>query len=87
MHKTIGQLKSLGFIPWVEPRGGMFVWCSLPDGLDAAGLAREALKVGIVLAPGNVFSPSQTAGNLMRFSVSRSLDPRSVPVSRIRCQG
>ena len=39
----------------------MFLWCSLPDGVDAAEIARRALADNIVLAPGNAFSLSGTA--------------------------
>ena len=46
------------------------------DGLDSADVARAALKNNIVLAPGNVFSPSQSATSSMRFNVSQSLDGR-----------
>jgi DNA-binding transcriptional MocR family regulator len=54
----------------------MFLWCKLPDGLDAADIARRALAESIVLAPGNAFSLSQTAGGFMRFNVAQSVDQR-----------
>lgn len=76
MRETIRQLKPIGFVPWVEPRAGMFLWCHLPRGLDAARLAKAALEEGIVLAPGNVFSLSHSAQGLMRFNVSQMADPR-----------
>ena len=43
---------------------------------DAPDLARRALAAGIVLAPGNVFSLSPTAGSFMRFNVAQSADER-----------
>lgn len=61
---------------WLEPRGGIFLWCQLPDGLDAADVARRALADNIVLAPGNVFSVSQSATRFLRFNVVQSSDPR-----------
>ena len=54
----------------------MFLWCRLPDGIDAAEIAREALAADIVLAPGNVFSLSQSAHGFLRFNVAQSLDGR-----------
>ncbi|WP_430251436.1 PLP-dependent aminotransferase family protein [Neorhizobium sp. DAR64860/K0K1] len=71
-----GRLKAIGIVPWIEPQAGMFLWCQLQDGLDSADVARAALKHNIVLAPGNVFSPSQSATGYMRFNVSQSLDGR-----------
>ncbi|MGO7207091.1 aminotransferase class I/II-fold pyridoxal phosphate-dependent enzyme, partial [Rhizobium ruizarguesonis] len=70
------KLKNLGITPWLEPQAGMFLWCRLPDGIDAADAARAALEKRIVLAPGNAFSLSQSATNFMRFNVSQTLDPR-----------
>jgi DNA-binding transcriptional MocR family regulator len=76
MSATVERLKALGITPWIEPDAGMFVWCRLPDGVDAPGLARRALAEGIVLAPGNVFSLSPSAGSFMRFNVAQSADER-----------
>jgi DNA-binding transcriptional MocR family regulator len=71
-----GRLRALGIEPVIEPQAGMFLWCRLPDGVDAADVARAALGEGVVLAPGNVFSPDQSAGGLMRFNVSQMGEPR-----------
>lgn len=76
MGETNRKLQVLGLKPFLEPRGGMFLWCQLPDGLDAADVARRALADNIVLAPGNVFSVSQTATRFLRFNVAQSSDPR-----------
>jgi len=67
-------LKSIGLTPWIEPGAGMFLWCQLPGGLDAAKVARCALADGMVLAPGNAFSQTQTASGFLRFNVAQSLD-------------
>jgi len=76
MKATSTRLRSIGIVPWLQPQGGMFLWCNLPAGLEAADIAQSALKEGIVLAPGNVFSLSQSASGMMRFNVSQSLDPK-----------
>lgn len=75
-EKTIAGLKPLGLTPWLVPRAGMFVWCRLPHGVDAAVLARECLRDDLMLAPGNSFSPSQTASDFLRFNVAQSTDRR-----------
>ncbi|MGO4450897.1 PLP-dependent aminotransferase family protein [Phyllobacterium sp. TAF24] len=76
MAETGTRLKALGLVPWIEPRGGMFLWCKLPDGVDAASVAQAGLKERIVFAPGNVFSLTQSAHNYMRFNVAQCADPR-----------
>jgi DNA-binding transcriptional MocR family regulator len=76
MSQASARLRAIGLVPWVMPRAGMYLWCELPIGLDAAEVARRALEEGIVLAPGNVFSPAQTAERFLRFNVAQCADPR-----------
>ena len=70
------RLKTLGIRPWLEPQAGIFLWCRLPQGTDAAALSRSALAQNLVLAPGNVFSANQSAPDFMRFNVAQSQDER-----------
>jgi DNA-binding transcriptional MocR family regulator len=76
MGETISKLKPLGITPWIEPRAGMFLWCKLPEGVDAATIAQAGLAENIIFAPGNVFSQSQTANSYMRFNVAQCAHPR-----------
>ncbi|OQM75559.1 PLP-dependent aminotransferase family protein [Manganibacter manganicus] len=76
MSRTITRLRDTGLTPWLEPKAGMFVWCRLPDGLDATALARKGLAENVIFAPGNAFSLSQSAGGYLRFNVAQSADPR-----------
>ncbi len=76
MGETAARLRAIGIEPWLEPRGGMFLWCRLPEGLDSAVIAQRLLAQDIVLAPGNVYSLSQSATRFMRFNVAQSGDPR-----------
>lgn len=76
MRDTTQRLADIGITPWITPRAGMFLWCKLPAGLNATDMAKQALQQGIVLAPGNVFSLSQSATGLMRFNVSQMSDKR-----------
>jgi len=72
----ISSLRQLGIEPWIEPQAGIFLWCRLPLGVDAADVARHALAENMVLAPGNVFSQSDTAPSFMRFNVSQCDHPQ-----------
>jgi DNA-binding transcriptional MocR family regulator len=76
MGQTIRRLGALGVTPWVAPRGGLFLWARLPDGLDGADIARHGLKNDVVFAPGNVFSLSHGARGYLRFNVALSTHPR-----------
>lgn len=70
-REIVGQLEGFGIRPWTLPRGGFYLWCRLPDGRDAAEVAKAALRERVVLAPGNVFSVTQSATDLMRFNVAQ----------------
>ncbi|WBO20747.1 aminotransferase-like domain-containing protein [Sphingomonas abietis] len=76
MTRVIPRLAEIGIVPWIEPSGGMFLWARLPDDLDAVAVTRHALRSNIVLAPGNVFSVSQSAGSYLRLNVARMGDDR-----------
>ena len=76
MSETAERLGTLGIAPATWPQTGMFLWARLPDGVDAAELARRALAENGVLAPGDAISLSRTAGGFMRFNVAQSGDPR-----------
>lgn len=76
MIKTIARLDKLGIKPWLVPQAGIYLWCRLPEGMDAAVIARACLKEGVVLAPGNAFSSSLEASDFLRFNVAQCRDER-----------
>ena len=81
-REVAGKLADLGLELWLTPRGGLYLWCRLPYGLKAADVARAALEEDILLAPGNVFSVSETASEFLRFNVAQSRHPRIWQVMR-----
>ncbi len=72
--KAAEKLKVLNISPWILPRGGFYLWCELPESISASELAQKALAENIILAPGNVFSLTQTKDSFMRFNVSQMQD-------------
>ncbi|MFT4174996.1 MAG: PLP-dependent aminotransferase family protein [Rhodocyclaceae bacterium] len=76
MQKTVARLKAIGITPWIVPQAGMFLWCRLPAGRDAAAIAQACLKEGVILAPGNAFSQSLSASDFLRFNVAQCADER-----------
>ncbi|RDL45105.1 PLP-dependent aminotransferase family protein [Marinomonas piezotolerans] len=75
-RQTTEKLTRLGIQPWIQPKDGMFLWCQLPDGVNATQLARDCLTQDVVLAPGNVFSQSQNAHDFLRFNVAQCTEPK-----------
>jgi len=56
---------------WSEPEGGMFVWVTLPEGMDAAAiLPRAVADHGIAFVPGHAFHADRRGRNTMRLSFS-----------------
>ena len=77
MGATLARLRAAGLTPWIEPRGGIFVWAQLPGGLDAVEIARRGLAEGAAFAPGPVFSALPDARGHLRFNAATSLNPQS----------
>lgn len=76
MVKIVSKLRAIGIEPWLIPQAGMFLWCSLPEGIDATIIARACLEEGVILAPGNAFSQSLSALGFLRFNVAQCADDR-----------
>jgi DNA-binding transcriptional MocR family regulator len=53
-----------------RPAGGFVLWVQLPETVDSLVLYRQALKVGVTLAPGYIFSPSQKFRNFIRLNAA-----------------
>jgi len=51
-----------------RPAGGYFVWVELPRGIDALEMQRQALELGISVAPGPIFSPRREFRNCLRLN-------------------
>src|SRR6266540_3024355 len=56
---------------WTCPRGGFFTWLTLPEGGDAADLAKGAVERGVGVAPGSLFFPDGRGGDSVRLSFSQ----------------
>ncbi|MFC5386848.1 PLP-dependent aminotransferase family protein [Aquamicrobium segne] len=74
--EAIARLEPLGLVPWTIPRGGFYLWCRLPVGYDSTLIARRCMEENVILAPGNVFSVSQSAASFIRFNVAQLNDER-----------
>ena len=56
---------------WTRPRGGFFTWLTLPEGGDAADLAKGAVERGVGVVPGSLFFPDGRGGDSVRLSFSQ----------------
>jgi DNA-binding transcriptional MocR family regulator len=72
---------------WTRPEGGMFVWMTLPEGLDGAELLAESIeKERVAFVPGSAFYPDRSVRNTIRFAFSLST-PEKIDIGIRRLAG
>ncbi|HXW04891.1 MAG TPA: PLP-dependent aminotransferase family protein [Vicinamibacterales bacterium] len=59
-----------GRASWPEPRGGFFLWATLPEGIDADAMIPRALQHGVIYVAGEAFFVNGAGANLIRLSFS-----------------
>ena len=57
-------------VSWTRPQGGLFLWVTLPEGLDAARVLRRAIEAKVAFVPGRVFYPDGGGERSMRLNFS-----------------
>jgi 2-aminoadipate transaminase len=57
---------------WTHPQGGLFLWVTLPNGMDCQSLFDVALKQNVAFVPGDCFyaSPNGESGRHFRLNFS-----------------
>ncbi|RYC12175.1 PLP-dependent aminotransferase family protein [Ciceribacter ferrooxidans] len=56
---------------WTKPEGGMFIWVTLPEGMDGAALlARSVETEKVAFVPGQAFFADRSGTNTIRLSFS-----------------
>ena len=59
----LDEIKAAGIdIDYVRPRGGVYIWCRLPMGIDCKDFISKAYNRGVALLPGYVFYPFKNGG-------------------------
>ncbi|MBB4120600.1 PLP-dependent aminotransferase family protein [Martelella radicis] len=72
MLKALSDYMPAG-VDWTRPEGGMFVWLTLPESMDAAALLPVSLKTAkVAFVPGNAFYADGSGRNHLRLSFSCS---------------
>jgi DNA-binding transcriptional MocR family regulator len=67
---------------YVMPRGGLALWCELPEPLSTA-LAASAERQGVMLAPGPSFTHDGSHERFVRLPYTRSAEELQVVVERL----
>ena len=59
-------------VRWTRPEGGLFLWVTLPQGLDASQLLEAAVEQRVAFVPGVCFHPDGSGLNTMRLNFSNA---------------
>ena len=58
---ALDEMRDSG-ISYLKPKGGVYVWCRLPEGTDSRDFVKKAYADGLVLIPGYIFYPFKNGG-------------------------
>jgi 2-aminoadipate transaminase len=59
-------------VDWTRPEGGLFLWSTLPAGVDAARVLQSAIEHKVAFVPGAPFFPCGGGENTMRLNFSNA---------------
>ena len=57
-------------LTWTRPEGGMSVWVTLPESINATQVLIESMEKGVIFSPGEHFHPNLSPENNMRLAFS-----------------
>lgn len=57
-------------VHWTRPNGGLFVWLTIPQNLDAEDVFKEAVKKKVAFVTGDAFLPAGHLNNYIRLAFS-----------------
>ena len=60
-----------------RPGGGYFLWVELPGNVDTLAIHRQALSLGISIAPGPMFSAHRRFSNCLRINYGHPWTPKT----------
>jgi 2-aminoadipate transaminase len=59
-------------VEWTQPEGGLFLWGTMPVGIDAAEVLKSAIEEKVAFVPGFAFYPCGGGNNTMRLNFSNA---------------
>ncbi|OEH94000.1 PLP-dependent aminotransferase family protein [Bacillus solimangrovi] len=66
------EKSSLPGLNYIEPKGGMFLWLELEEGINTTEYLEEAVKRGVAYVPGAPFYAGKVKHNTMRLNFTNS---------------
>lgn len=63
-------------VHWTAPHGGLFLWVTLPQPMDAADILKAAIDERVAFVPGASFFPDGSGQNTFRLNFSNATTPK-----------
>jgi len=71
MLKKLSQyMPDIEGLSWTRPKGGLFLWLTLPEGMDASDMFKEAVENKVAYVVGQALDPEGKKRNTMRLNFS-----------------
>ncbi|UUZ83228.1 PLP-dependent aminotransferase family protein [Paenibacillus sp. P26] len=74
MREMLQRLEAQAWegVRWIEPKGGMFIWVEMPQGVDTQELLKYAVEEGVAFVPGVSFFADNPETNKMRLNFTHT---------------
>jgi 2-aminoadipate transaminase len=59
-------------VRWARPKGGLFIWATLPESVDTSDLLRHSLEEKVAFVPGESFFVDGSGRNTMRLNFTNA---------------
>ncbi len=59
-------------VRWTKPQGGLFLWATLPEPIDAAEILHAAIAENVAFVPGSSFFADGSGRNTLRLNFSNA---------------
>ncbi|OPX32059.1 MAG: hypothetical protein B1H09_01400 [Gemmatimonadaceae bacterium 4484_173] len=69
LEKNLGDVEG---VTWTKPDGGLFLWLTLPEGMNSDDLFTKAIEENVAYVPGSAFFPMNEDHRSMRLNFSYS---------------
>ena len=71
MAAALSKDEAIG-LEFTVPKGGFYIWCRLPDGVEQSALLAGAAARGVVFLPGRACYPTEPTENCLRLNFSHA---------------
>jgi DNA-binding transcriptional MocR family regulator len=73
-------------VSWTRPRGGFYVWVTMPESADATDVFNRAIAKGAAFVIGSAFDPEGKRNNCLRLAFSHTPEDRISEGVEIICE-